>query len=378
MSEAPPIITYSLRGEARNSDEYYRTIAGFADEWLAYARRTCADLSAGFRAFRLRAGQADRSDGEYAFELLVLGVLLLEHSEQAARLPQAAARLLTALAQARERWPQAAGALKPLYGWAAWASRASARRAAPAGDDVGRLLAWLRAQGDSARADRLAQWQGYFDDAGLETTRRAIARSRRLAGDFVVRSARVLGRFTDGVERFLRAEAPHYRRRYDAEFVARSRLQHHLGLLGTEVLSRAYRQRFLAAPRKIVIVPPCMRAQPDDECQAVETPLGAKCQACKPGCRVHQITKLGEKRGFDVYMIPDELRVFGAGASAGGLGVLGVSCALTNWAGGWEAEGLGVPAQGLLLDYVGCRYHWHPEGIATDVNMHKLREILEA
>jgi hypothetical protein len=75
-------------------------------------------------------------------------------------------------------------------------------------------------------------------------------------------------------------------------------------------------------------------------------------------------------------MIPDELRVFGAGEKKTGVGVVGVSCALTNWSGGWDTDGLGIPAQGVLLDYVGCKYHWDENGIPTDTNVHKLQEVL--
>ena len=75
-------------------------------------------------------------------------------------------------------------------------------------------------------------------------------------------------------------------------------------------------------------------------------------------------------------MIPDELRVFGSGTGDGSVGVVGVSCALTNWSGGWEAESIGVPAQGVLLDYVGCKFHWDKDGIPTDINLKKLEEVV--
>jgi hypothetical protein len=35
-----------------------------------------------------------------------------------------------------------------------------------------------------------------------------------------------------------------------------------------------------------------------------------------------------------------------------------------------------VPAQGLLLDYVGCSYHWDKQGIPTDTNLHALQALL--
>ncbi len=177
----------------------------------------------------------------------------------------------------------------------------------------------------------------------------------------------------------MKESAPKRGWHYDAEFVSRTRPEYHLGLLGTQVLNRAFRQRFVATTQRIVIVPPCMRLQPEEQCKAVATPLGARCQACTPACRVHQLTRLGEKQGFAVFIMPDELRVFNAGGnnSRGQVGVVGVSCALTNWSGGWDVDELGIPAQGLLLDYCGCSYHWDKHGIPTDINFKQLEEIIE-
>ncbi len=364
------IITYSLRLDGRDSGDYYRAIAAFADDWLADVLRDADVIRAlaGFRDFRRARGEADRSDAECALELLALGVLLHEHGGEAARLPRRLANLLQWLVAAQDRWPKAESAIKTARGWVNWFARRDGVRTTRRGD-IDRLLAWLRANGQNSRADRFAQWQDYL---AVETLRVCYA----LAADFAADSLFTLGQYTAGVEHFLTDEAPRYQRRYDAEFVSRSRLEYHLGMLGTEILSRAYRQRFLAAKRKIVIVPPCLRAQPEEKCKAIQMPFGAKCQACTPSCRVHQITKLGEKRGFEVYMIPDELRVFRSGAGDGSLGVVGVSCALTNWTGGWEANAMDVPAQGLLLDHVGCKYHWDEKGIPTDTNLRKLEEIV--
>ncbi len=380
----PRIITYSLRREAQNSDDYYRMIARFADDWTARAARGLKDVVASFRLFRQEAGSkipfrglSDRSEAEYAFELLALGVLLREHGAEAARSPEWWTRAQGWLVGAQERWPRAEAPVKTARGWLGWIGRRMRARRADGGD-AARLIAWLKANGEEAKAERLAQWQDFFEALGPSPAKQIVVRCLALADDFAAESARALGPYTGQVEQFLSETAPKYQHRYDAELVSRTRLEYHLGLLGTEVLSRAYRARFLNAKRRVVIVPPCMRAQPEEKCKAIETPFGAKCQACTPTCRVHQITKLGEKRGFEVYMIPDELRGIGAeaGRSVDGLGLVGVSCALTNWSGGWEADALGVPAQGLLLDYVGCKYHWDEKGLPTDTNLHKLEEVL--
>jgi hypothetical protein len=78
-------------------------------------------------------------------------------------------------------------------------------------------------------------------------------------------------------------------------------------------------------------------------------------------------------------MIPDELRVFGGDTKSQtdvDVGVVGVSCVLTNAVGGLEMREMGVPAQGVLLDYCGCSYHWHKEGIPTNINSSHLLQIL--
>jgi hypothetical protein len=132
---------------------------------------------------------------------------------------------------------------------------------------------------------------------------------------------------------------------------------------------------------KIVILPPCMKAKRDEACQATPSPYGERCANCTPGCRVNQLTRLSEKHGFQVFIMPDELKTFsGGGRDASGrhsIGLVGVSCPLTNAAGGWEMQRLGVPAQGLLLDYCGCSYHWHKDGIPTDINFGQLLRLLE-
>ena len=146
-------------------------------------------------------------------------------------------------------------------------------------------------------------------------------------------------------------------------------------------MNRSFRDQFLKTERKIIFVPPCMRAKPEGECKAQPTPFGEHCAACTPNCRVHQVTKLGEKQGFDVFIIPDELSVVSdkkmKTSQDNRLGLVGISCPLTNMTGGWETRRLGIPAQGVLLDYCGCPWHWHKQGIPTDINLNQLLQILD-
>ena len=368
------IITYSLNLDAGNSDEYYRTISAFADSWLAGINPDIFNLVTGFREYRRGRGEPDRSDSEYAFELLALGVHLREHGKEASHMPKWVERLMRRLAGIRERWPRMENMVKSLRGWWGWIAGLIPGRTR-SDDIVDRMIAWLGTNDETAKEKRFGQWHDYFKANGSLFTQSAISQCLGLAGDFSKTSQEMLGKYTEMVEHFLAEAAPKYRLRSDAGLLARTRLEYHLGMLGTEILNRAYRQSFLSTRRKVVIVPPCMRA-PAVKCKATETSFGAKCQACTPACRVNQITKLGEKRGFSVTMIPDNVQVFGSGKEQESIGLVGVSCVLTNWNGGWETGALGIPAQGLLLDYVGCKIHWDKKGIPTDTNLKMLQEVL--
>jgi hypothetical protein len=149
-------------------------------------------------------------------------------------------------------------------------------------------------------------------------------------------------------------------------------------MVGMEIMNRAFREAFLKAGQKIVFVPPCMAAPADGNCQAKDTPNGARCAHCTPGCQVNQVTKYGEKHGIQVFMIPDSFSPLeGSGKQPEDLGVVGVSCPLTIISGGYEMKRFGIPAQGVLLDHCGCSWHWDPgKGIITEINFRKLIEIV--
>ena len=390
-------MPYSLHSTDHSSDRYYRDIAAFAGRWLTSTRATAAELINDFRAFRRSEGMAERSFEACAFELLALGVLLREHGRQAANLPGWSAWLLAKLVTLQGKWPGAERAIKLGRGLITGALGDTVERKAASGgtgrlspDDglppepeaVAALIRWLRAHGEMAQAERFTAWFDYLTAIGREQARVALRQSLALADVFAGESESALGRYTAGVEQYRAEVAGRTRFRYDAELLTRSRLEYHLGLLGTEILNRVYRDRFEATEQKLVIVPPCLRTPPEGmACQAEQTPLGARCRGCHPACRVHQLTRLGQQQGLLVRCIPDDelekVCVASGQAGSSNLGVIGLSCAPTNWSAGWEAERLGLAAQGHLLDYPGCRQHWHAQGVPTDTNLKQLASTLQ-
>ncbi|MCP5098588.1 MAG: DUF116 domain-containing protein, partial [Chloroflexi bacterium] len=249
--------------------------------------------------------------------------------------------------------------------------------------NLDQLLHWLTATGDfEEEVTRLQAWRDFIRNQSPQQVKEQLNVVFSFADWFETRSLAILGDYTPHVEQFLTNTHPDYRRREDAVFCGRQRVEYHMNMVGTEILNRAFRHEFLQTKKKLVLLPPCMKARSADHCEATMTPFGERCGACEPGCHVHQVTKLGEKKGFNVLILPHELNVFSndkmATKQENALGVVGVACPLTNVTGGWKTKRLGVPAQGVLIDYCGCSWHWHlAGGIPTDINFKQLQHVLD-
>lgn len=381
-------ITYSLTQDQRHSDQYYEDVAALTATVLAAAeRRFGATVAAFIEHVRSTGHEEPRTTPEYQFELLLLGVFWRIYGAQAITQQQLSQRVLASLSQLRQRGGRIKKAADRVRGvlntlLLSYNGQHPARTPAPTLAHLARLLAWMDAAGEFPQeVKRLRAWETFFHAQPAAAAHETLVACLDIAAWFEAQSLSTLGRYTHEVDSFLSDNLPHYRWREDRVFCGRQRVEYHLNMVGTTIMNHAFRADFLAADQKVVLVPPCMRAKPADECQAVDTPLGARCAACTPECRVHQATKLGEKHGFTVLMLPHELSVFSNNtapqAALSRVGIVGVSCALTNVTGGWRTRELGIPAQGLLLDYVGCVWHWHPDGIPTSINFRELLRLLD-
>jgi len=382
----PEIITYSLRGDNNNSDEYYRSISSFCDEVLTHAWEQRAGTLDPFLAWcEQTPGVSPRVRAEAVHEMLSLGVFWRVYGQTALSSKPRSRKFFTWLADLRKRSKRLKEGVDRVRGWLGGIlihKKAIAYTTPPSLKGLDILLEWLHVSGDfSEEVGRLSTWRDYLHTLTPQAATQALQEMVDLAGWFKVRSLEVLGVYTENVDVFLSHTHPRYRWREDYIFCGRQRVEYHLNMLGTGMLNRSLRAGFLETHKKIVIVPPCMKAKPEEECQAQMTPYGERCANCTPGCRVNQVTRLGEKQGFEVFIIPDDLKTFSSDSLDHGdrqaIGLVGVSCPLTNTSGGWEMKRLGVPAQGLLLDYCGCIWHWHKDGIPTDVNFNQLLRLMD-
>lgn len=390
MKESP----YCLRDGTGDSDRFYRDSSRLADEVLAYAKTSVMPIAEEYRRYVAMMGlEEPRKPEEYAFELLTLGVLWRTYGLRALRQGPLRGRLLARLAEARAsagRWKPAADRLRGALA-ALWLAPEREAAAAPPRRQphmckltlahMDRLLLWLAAAGEFRQeALRLRGWRSFWARRPAGEAQRQLGACAAMAAWFESAAATALGGCTAAVDSFRSKRKPGQRFREDAVLRDRRRVEYHLNLVGAEIMNRAFREDFHAASRKAVLLPACMRAQPDALCRGAKGLGSFRCVRCRPDCRVNHISRLGDRCGFEVIVVPHESDAFGSDTIhrlvEGRYGIVGVACPLNLMAGGWRAKAFGIPAQCVVLDYSGCRNHWNETGVSTDLNLHQLLTIL--
>jgi hypothetical protein len=187
-----------------------------------------------------------------------------------------------------------------------------------------------------------------------------------------------MGRFTPNVDAFVVKNRDSYKWREDQFSCLRSRAEYHLNMVGAEIMNRAFQMEFLAAERKTVLVPGCMRIRSAEECEGVKTHDGVRCSSCEPKCNVNQLRLLGLKQNFDVCVMPHSTDLSRWAAKPGdpSSAVVGVACLSVLVQGGWELKRCNVPAQCVLLNQCGCKKHWDQVGFPTELDIRELKRII--
>lgn len=383
-------ITYSLLNGQKYSNQYYETISDFSDEVLVEMHQHLTNAVTGFIRYLIDTQiEAPRNVDEYFLELLVLGVLWRVYVPGVVEIdprPFKTISFLTGIRKNNRLLKPAVDWLRGILGALFLLPDAHHSTAALNVQTLSKLLDWLAATGDFPdEVKRLRNWQDFLSHKTTEEVMLVLNQILALAEWFDCRSLEVLGTFTPNVEHFLANSHHLHHWLEDRYLTGRQRVEYHMTMVSTEILNRTMENRFLDCNRHVVILPPCMCA-PKESCQAQLQAFGYACAHCSPHCRVHQITMLGQKHGFDVLVMPDELEVFSSSGDKKSsadkilnqsIGVVGVSCPLTNPGGHWHMRELDVPVQGVLLDYCGCEWHWGlEEHFPTDTNIKELMKIL--
>lgn len=370
------IITYSLCKCDKKSNKYYEDVSVFTDEVINEICN-CTDIWVkGFRDFTVENSIEDlRSNIEYSLELLILGVLWKSYIKNAIILKELPKITLIKLSELREKSSikKTADFFRGILG-TLFLQKEDNKNVDFTLESLKKLNNWLSAAGEFKQEfKRLKRWQRYLSNKSIKEINNIISASVNLGEWFELKSEESLGEYTKNVNKFHNSDYKKYKWREDYVYCGRKRVEYHLNMVGAEIMNRVYREDFLKTKEKRLLLPACMRMDSNTICKAVKTNEGYICRNCTKSCKVSQYTKLGENYNFKVYVIPHESSSFTKEKSEKGyIGIIGVACPLNLISGGWKAKDLGFVPQCVLLDYCGCKSHWHKDGIATDINVDRL------
>ena len=380
-------VTYSLTHNQRHSEEFYQRVREFTDEVMERAvvslMPSVNDFTQYLRKFRL---EEVRSDEEYILELLSFGLLWQTYGRYSSSVHIAPFVTMSRMAEWRKKHQEwkpaidiARGILVTLFLLPKEGERTAKRH--PSLHDIDRLCLWLEATGEfREQALRFIRWRGHWESMTPLRWTKGCDAVFGFVDWFKERSEEVLGEYTKNVRGFLASSHERYRWREDRVQCSRSRVEYHLNMVGAEIMNRAFRQDFRSTDAKALLVPGCMRGQPEDKCEAVKVKEGLRCEGCLASCHVNQLREMGKKHDFETYIIPhaSDLSLWVHRPGQLKRGVVAVACVTTLVEGGWELKRYDVCAQCMLLDYSGCKKHWHRDGVPTEINIRELKRILRS
>lgn len=375
---------YDLQIDGGDSGRFYEVLSGFSRELLGTLTERAGDELGLYAEYLRTAGERPRSVGEYAIEFLTLGLALSRYGGAAQSSSRLAVSILQKMYRLRCRYPMLKSVVDPARGVLAGVFLVPKIGAhdSLALDCAGlqRLINWLDATGEfDQEVKRLALWSRFFETLPSVAVRQTLEKALALFEDFTVRAEEALGGYTRGVACFLVGEYRKHRWLEDQIFCGKVAVEYHLNMVAAEIVNWGLRNEFLQTPRRAVLVPGCMRQLPVEACRARESGGEIACAGCNPACRVNHVTKLGSERGFEVFIVPHStsftqwLRPW---ENTREFGIVAVACVSNILAGGYQMRELNIPSQCVLLDYPGCRKHWHPEGVSTGVNIERLEKVV--
>jgi len=185
-------------------------------------------------------------------------------------------------------------------------------------------------------------------------------------------SAKLSANFTSQLPAFLENLSPEHS---DQEIFFISERGYHLRMIHIEVMNRVMQKDFLKAKNKVVILPHCLRDFRADDCQFESGDVDYVCLGCTEECLIHKADS-----SFDPYPVyhlyisvdRDLEKVFNlARQRYEDAALLGVACVPELYQGMRLSRKMGIPAQGVLLNYNRCR-RWMGKAHPTSFNLKQL------
>lgn len=376
------IITYSLSPKNINSNQYYCDIKFLADETLFYGEKNLRQVIKDFMNY-IGANKFEtlRNIEEYILEALIIGVLWGVYSNNAKVLTKTNEKILLRLLSLRENEGKMKVYADIIRGFFStiFLTQKSEDEIDVSFLNFKKLKSWLIASGEfNEETKRFSNWESYFKILPEEELVNILKPLINYGKWFKNKSEQIVGKYTSNVDPFLQKQKHTHKFKEDIIFTGRQKIEYHLNMVGAEILNRAYKNDFLKTKNKKLLVPICMRYNDEKQCKATVAEDGYICRHCMKECNVNKLSEMGTRFGFEVLIIQHGSSAFkDKNVNYGEVGIVGVACLLNLLEGGFAARRLNLVPQCIILDYCGCKKHWDNNGIITDINMRKLKEVLD-
>ena len=191
--------------------------------------------------------------------------------------------------------------------------------------------------------------------------------------------------YTVNIDNFRKNQLQNHIDNEDIIFCARDKSEYYLNMFGAEVMNRVFRYEFEKRDRIAIILPTCMKLEDFsglNQCMVVQDHLGLKCAFCNDECKIGRVSKIINEEynnyNIDVYISAHNSSILSniTKKDEEELAIVGVACINNLIEGGWKISSSRIPAQCVILDYVGCRKHWDEKGFPTDFNLDELDRII--
>jgi len=127
-------------------------------------------------------------------------------------------------------------------------------------------------------------------------------------------------------------------------------------LVDVYVQNASDREQFEGTENRVLFLPHCSRKHMDSRCKATFNPQipSYRCGHCSEDCLVNEATRIGERKGYDVHILPGGSCIPEILKKYQYQGVVGVACGQELKLGGEFIKKIGLAAQAIPLVKNGC------------------------
>ncbi len=380
------IITYSLCDEGLSTSVFQQDVSEFTDTVIEEANHLFKKDIYFFLKSLKHDYLSDTTYEESILELLLIGTYWINYIKYALDLQSIPANIMKLLNSLRSKLKSVKHEIDKVRGLLTQTYLRSNIKESLSTRDINlysfdRLLDWLSAAGEfTYEVPRLRLWFEYLKTLSDTNAFNIMSSAIAFASWFNVTSEEHLGKYTENVECFLENNLKEHEFNEDFIMCNRQRVEYHVNMVGAEIMNRVYRKDFLETQYKLLLLPSCMRKFDDSLCKATHEDFGSKCSRCTNDCNIFELVKLGQVHNFNVRIIyhssDTPTKDSNQSLSPDNTGLIGVACLLNLISGGWKAKSMGFHPQCVILNFCGCRKHWHEKGIPTSIDIKQLFYML--